>query len=504
MNRAHPSSDSNLRWDAPTSDRAAGVLMGMACGDALGAPFEFGPPLPTDAPVAMVGGGSFGWRPGEWTDDTQMAVVILQAAEGASREGRVLSDALDDVADGWARWALDATDVGVQTRAVLSTASRGGAATAVRLRAAAVAHHDRTGRSGGNGSLMRTAPVTLAHLHDEAQMAEAARTISGLTHADPEAADACVLWCAAIRRAVLTGDLDVRDGLRLIPEARRATWAARLDEAETEDPATFDRNGWVVQALQSAWSAISRTPVPDGFDHLLPADHLRLALETAVRGGRDTDTVAAIAGSLLGARWGASAVPGAWRRVVHGWPDLRVTELGHRGLALARGDSSSASWPLVDRVDYSHLARGRLVAHPHDPGVLLGDAAALDDLPEQVDAVVSLCRVGRRHPERVAPGDHVQVWLVDTPDVDANPNLDHVLREAADVIADLRTDGRTVLVHCAAAQSRTPTVGAAYAIRHLGVEHGRALQEVVAALPDAGTHRTFREALARVTPRRRS
>ena len=51
-------------------DRAAGVLLGIACGDALGAPYEFGPPLRPDIAVTMKGGGSFGWSPGEWTDDT--------------------------------------------------------------------------------------------------------------------------------------------------------------------------------------------------------------------------------------------------------------------------------------------------------------------------------------------------------------------------------------------------------------------------------------------------
>ena len=65
-------------------DRAAGVLLATACGDALGAGYEFGPPLPADQPVGMVGGGPFGWAPGEWTDDTSMAVAIAEvAATGA-------------------------------------------------------------------------------------------------------------------------------------------------------------------------------------------------------------------------------------------------------------------------------------------------------------------------------------------------------------------------------------------------------------------------------------
>lgn len=332
-----------VRWDAETADRAAGVLMGMACGDALGAPYECGPPLADDVPVGMVGGGPFARAPGEWTDDTQMAVVLLEAAERAASLDRTLRDLLDDVAVGWAAWSRTAADVGAQTRSVLHAASRHGPPTAAGLTAAAAAHHARAGRSGGNGSLMRTAPVALAYLHDVRGLAHAARTVSALTHHDPEAGDACVLWCAAIRHAVLTGDLDVRVGLDLVPAERRETWAARLTEAEGRAPASYAANGWVVEALQAAWSAVVRTadahppPASVPADDRAPQDHLRRALEAAVRGGGDTDTVAAIAGALLGARWGASAIPTDWLDVVHGWPRrLGVTELGRRGLAVAR------------------------------------------------------------------------------------------------------------------------------------------------------------------------
>jgi hypothetical protein len=61
-------------------DHACGVLLGTAAGDALGAPYEFGPPRGPQLEVAMVGGGSFGWEPGEWTDDTSMAIVIAEVA----------------------------------------------------------------------------------------------------------------------------------------------------------------------------------------------------------------------------------------------------------------------------------------------------------------------------------------------------------------------------------------------------------------------------------------
>ena len=73
-------------------DRAVGTLLGTAAGDALGAAYEFGPARGPELEVAMVGGGSFGWEPGEWTDDTSMAIAIAEvAANGADlREEQAL------------------------------------------------------------------------------------------------------------------------------------------------------------------------------------------------------------------------------------------------------------------------------------------------------------------------------------------------------------------------------------------------------------------------------
>ena len=179
---------------------------------------------------------------------------------------------------------------------------------------------------------MRTAPVALAYLDDPAGLAQAAMGISELTHFDSSAGQACVLWSLAIRHAVLTGELDPRAGLPYLPARTLDVWAARLVEAAKSRPSDFSKNGWVVEALQAAWSAIATTQSADstgeapytGADR---ADHLRLALENAVRGGRDTDTVAAIAGGLLGAAYGASAVPEEWCATIHGWPGYKAPDL---------------------------------------------------------------------------------------------------------------------------------------------------------------------------------
>ncbi len=83
-------------------DRAAGVLLGTAAGDALGAPYEFQPPRGPELAVEMVGGGSFGWEPGEWTDDTSIAIAIAEvAATGADLRDE---DAQDTIVRRWVAW----------------------------------------------------------------------------------------------------------------------------------------------------------------------------------------------------------------------------------------------------------------------------------------------------------------------------------------------------------------------------------------------------------------
>jgi len=301
-------------------DRAAGVLLGTAVGDALGAGYEFGQaPLGPEGP-AMIGGGLGDFAPGEWTDDTTMAWCVADvAATGVDLRS---PEALTAIAHRFREWyETGPADIGIQTSAVLRSA--GAAPTGAALAAAAAELHARTGRTAGNGSLMRTAPVALAHLGDRQAIAEAARAVSDLTHADPDAAAACVLWCLAIDRAVRESVLDIRSGLSLLDPSARDRWAGLIDEAEVGPPARLAPNGHVVPAFQAAWSAIVHTPVPEGD----PAGHLPAALVTAIGIGDDTDTVAAIAGGLLGARWGASAVPADWRALCHGYPGITGEEL---------------------------------------------------------------------------------------------------------------------------------------------------------------------------------
>jgi len=301
-----------MNLTADQRDRAIGAILGAAVGDALGAGYEFGDPLPDDTVVEMVGGGQFDWAPGEWTDDTSMAVPILEAVV----RGPLDESALDGIVAAWAGWARTAPDVGIQTRRVLAALP---VPTAAASRIAAREVHDATGHSAGNGSLMRTAPLVLGFLDDPAGLATAARQVSELTHYERDAADACAIWCLAIRQTILVGDGDVRDAVRGAVDTAGvrdvARWRGLLDDAEARRPRDFARNGWVIEALQGAWSAVHA------------ASSFADAVERAVRGGRDTDTVAAIAGALAGARWGAATIPGEWLAIVHGWPGLTAAGL---------------------------------------------------------------------------------------------------------------------------------------------------------------------------------
>lgn len=463
-----------MKLTTAQQDRACGAILGTATGDALGAGYEFDGVRPGPDGPQVIGGGLGGFAPGEWTDDTSMMYAVL--APMASGLDVRSGAGLDAVAAEFKRWYDGRpADIGVQTSRVLGSAS----ATADSMTAVARSLHERTGRTAGNGSLMRTAPVALGYLSDPAGLVEAALAVSGLTHFDPLAGQACVLWSLAIRRAILHEELDIRDGLSYLDASARVYWTGLIDEAEDKSPAAFRANGSAMGAFQAAWSAIVHTPVPtEG-----PAcQQFSEALATAIGIGHDTDTVAAIAGGLLGARWGASAVPAKYRRILHGYPGItgeRLVELAH--LASNGGRDGHLGWPSKDRLDYSSWGRTDvLVQHPVDDGVWLGGVGALDNLPSSVDAVVSLCLVGRSQvPEGL---EHIGFRLIDRVEPEENPNLGFVIADAAATVAALRDEGKTVFLHCVRAESRTPTVAAAY-VGLRGVAPGDALRHLQQVLP---------------------
>lgn len=462
-----------LRLSSTQRDRAAGVLLGQAIGDALGVPYEFSAGPSGDA--EMVGGGLGPYAPGEWSDDTQMALCVARVSStGADLTS---SAALEHVAKGFVDWRHNgASDIGVGTSRVLGDASSGSGAVVDQMLTASM-RQASTGSGAGNGALMRTGIVGLTRLNDREGTARAAAAIASLTHADERCVDSAVLWSEAVRVAVVDGRLDVRAGLDLLAEGRRSFWIEAIDAAEAGDPSRFTPNGFTVTALQAAWSAIHATR------DAASGEHVAQALQRVIAIGNDTDTVAAIAGTLLGARYGVSGLPSDWVRRVHGWPDgTRSRGLIRLALATAQGGKWEI-WPGEASMNLHH-GRPLAVPHPHDPDVILGTEADLASSPALgVTAVVSLSRVGDADiaSTGVGPGSHAEVWLVDSENPAHNANPGWTILDAARTVRQFRKEGKRVLLHCVAAERRTPAVALAYSLL-IGVEPYSAQVAITAAV----------------------
>ncbi|MFI8944915.1 ADP-ribosylglycohydrolase family protein [Streptomyces sp. NPDC053750] len=297
------------------TERALGAVVGSAVGDALGAPFEFGPegafsdrfPDPGKG-GEMCGGG--GWDPGEATDDTQTAVLV---AESLLDRGGL---DLPDVFRRFQRWAAaDPKDIGLQTEAVLSSGDPWDTAAALHFRAG--------GRAAGNGALMRATPsaVHFAPRGRDATM-DAARHLAALTHGDRAAWEGTAVFHALIRVALTGGDplAALPATLDAVHPDHRARYATVLAPGWHPDLAT-EFNGAVWPCLGSAVWALRTTSSYE--------DAVRAAIDL----GGDTDTVAAVTGGLAGAVYGIAAVPSRWTEPLHvplpgfGGRVLRTAEL---------------------------------------------------------------------------------------------------------------------------------------------------------------------------------
>ncbi len=464
-------------------DRAAGALVGLAVGDALGAPYEFGPGSPEPE---MVGGGRFGWEPGEWTDDTQMAICVAEVTATGSTDPLAVGERFL----AWFRG--DPKDVGVQTRSVL------GAVTSPNELMAAASDRSkrRPDSSAGNGSLMRTAAVALAHLGDDAAIADAASSISHLTHGDPLAAEACVLWCVAIDRAVREDNpFGIYEGLELLSPAARDRWSKWLREAERGHGSDLGNSGYVVTALQAAHRVCRGPEMSD--EDTMACVFTHHALRRVIAMGGDTDTTAAIAGSLLGARFGASAFPQEWTSILHGWPGYDVRDLVRLAVLSAQGGSpSEPAWPEIESMAavYSPGGLGPAATRLREgDDVWVGGFAALEEAT-QFDVIVSLCRVGRDD----TPGDGVRVspWLIDREG--ENLNLLFLLRDLSQQVCSWREEGKSVLIHCVKGERRTPAVAAAYLVKRLGVSGAEGWRLAKETLPHAQANPDFIHALDRI------
>ena len=287
----------------------------------------------------MVGGGLGPYEPGEWSDDTQMAICIARvSATGADLTSE---DALDQIAEGFLDWQLNgATDIGNQTRRVLGAARQGRGRPAARLRQAAAEDLALSPHSAGNGALMRTSVVGLTRLDDRRATAEAA---VGRRRTDPSGSR--------------TSSTPVCSGPKPYagrwPTASWTCWAAwtccRRNAGTDGASSSWPRSRSLCPPSRRTGGRSPRCRRP-GVRSSRPVDpapagsELFEVFSAAIGIGDDTDTVAAIAGGLAGGFWGAGALAAEWVSAVHGWPGMDAADLRRLASLDGGAGTSMSEW----------------------------------------------------------------------------------------------------------------------------------------------------------------
>lgn len=299
--------------DDTVRDRARGVLLGLACGDALGAPIEF---MSAEAIRSrhgvlrdIIGGGSFGWQPGQPTDDTDKAMLLARSLhERGGWDGR-------DFAGRMAEWVVTARDVGITTAQALRLLD----ADASNWRDTGRTVWESTGRDGAaNGALMRCAPVALRYLGDPERIRDVSVEQAYVTHYDPR----CLWTCAALNLTIdaLVRGLPHDHSWSLIEDVSVLTMISNAHKVPSRDIRT---SGYTMHSLEAAiW-------------HLINDASAEEAIINVANRGDDADTVGAITGALVGARYGASALPARWLDVL--WVRDEATELADALIDAAGG-----------------------------------------------------------------------------------------------------------------------------------------------------------------------
>lgn len=287
-------------------DRARGALVGLAIGDALGTTNEFKPRDTYEPLTDIVGGGPFRLAPGQWTDDTAMALAL---AYSLLRNARLDErDLMDRFCNWWQLGSYSCTgtcfDIGTTTRHALLS---------YQLTSNPIAGSVDP-NAAGNGSLMRLAPVAILYWNDSERRSDIAARQSKTTHAAEEAVQSCVAYAELIARAI--GGVQ-RDRLFL---PLNGPWEGAVAEAMSMSAVQLSRDqakssGYVIHSLEAVLWAVGGAR--DFEDAVLRAANL----------GDDADTTAAVAGQLAGALWGLSGIPDAWQARL-AWRDEIVDVAG--------------------------------------------------------------------------------------------------------------------------------------------------------------------------------
>lgn len=295
------------------ADRIRGVLFGQAVGDALGFGTEFMPKadvarfyphgLSDYAQLAARFPPCEQWRPGDWTDDTDQLLCIL--------DGLLEKGAFDplDVAARLRQWGLtDGYGMG-QTVYFAVHHPR----FLERPFEVAEEYWQSKGRNAAaNGAVMRTSVLGVWQFQDRDKVIANAEAACRLTHADPRCLGSCVAVCLAIRGLLLGAEVsalsdevaaavigyhpEMKDAFALAAEA--SLEALDLDEGMNAGEAK--RFGYTLKALAAAFWSLRHA---SSFEH---------GVSAIIHEAGDADTNAAVAGSLLGARFGLSGIPLAW------------------------------------------------------------------------------------------------------------------------------------------------------------------------------------------------
>jgi ADP-ribosyl-[dinitrogen reductase] hydrolase len=277
------------------ADRVVGSALGLALGDALGAPFEFLRARNVPDPIPALERPWLSEAPGSTTDDTAMARNLMRSL--AARGGFDPDDLLERHLE-WFR--SDPPDVGTLTGRVLRRIAAGeDAATAAQE----IWNERGPEVSAGNGSVMYCAPLGLAYANRPAQLAQLAPALSALTHVDGRC---------------MTTVLAVTLGVAALVRGESAEDAAQAALTAVDDLEGGEELEFLVEAVGGS-RAIDG---PDqgfclftagaAFQALLRPGDVETELRRVVSLGGDTDTNAAVAGALLGARDGAKRLPADW------------------------------------------------------------------------------------------------------------------------------------------------------------------------------------------------
>ena len=280
-------------------NRYRGSLVGLAVGDALGTTVEFKRPGTFEPVADITGGGPFGLAPGEWTDDTSMALCL--AASLLEQQGFDPNDQMQRYVRWYREGYFSCTghcfDIGNTVAAALGRFEKNGDPYA----------GSKDPSTAGNGSIMRLAPVALFYGAQPVKAVQFAAQSSLTTHGAVAAVEACE-YLARLIVGALNGDdkeklVGAEDGqIQLLRDATYESSIARVAGGSFRDkkPPDIKGTGYVVESLEAAlWAFWSTENFDDG------------AL-AAVNLGDDADTTGAVYGQLAGAYYGIDAISSDW------------------------------------------------------------------------------------------------------------------------------------------------------------------------------------------------